>query len=249
MRSGVQKEKSAANRNLILPGVIALAVFLAVGVFWFAGKEGAALPVYGELPAFSLTDSSGETVTRQSLMGKVIVADVIFTRCTDTCPLQTATLVQLQRAFQGAKDLQLLSISVDPEFDRPQVLERYAKARGADLKNWYFLTGDLKAVEDLVVKGLRLPILRSPAPAPVVGSKQRPGLFARLLSPAPAYAHGGTHKEGEPHPDEGEVEPALGHSDRFILLDRKARIRGYYKSDKLESVEQLKKDLRALLDD
>lgn len=251
MSSGVQKKKSGANRNLILPGVIALAVFLAVGVFWFARKEGAALPVYGTLPAFSFTDARGDTVTRENLMGKVVVADAIYTRCTDTCPLQTATLVQLQRTFQGAKDFQLLSVSVDPEFDRPEVLERYAKARGADLKNWYFLTGDLKAVEDFVVKGLHLPILRSPAPAPVVGSRQWPGFFAWLVSPVPAYAHGGTHKEGEPHPDgdDEEVQPALGHSDRFILLDRKARIRGYYHSEKLASVEQLKKDLWALLDD
>ncbi len=229
---------SGRDRNLLLPGVIALVVFLAVGAYWYAREDFSSLPVYGEVPGFSLTGADGETVTRENLMGSVWVADLIYTRCTDTCPVQTATLVQILKKFRAAKDFRLLSISVDPGHDKPAVLKRYADKHGADLGRWHFLTGDMEAVEKLVTKGLHLPFIKPGQPA--VGWMMPPSLLAGLFLPAPAYAHDGPHEK----PKGKELIP---HSSRFVLLDRKARIRGYYHSDKLESVEKLKKDLRVLL--
>ncbi len=229
------------NRNLLVPGVIALVVFLAVGAFWYAREDFSSLPVYGELPEFSLVDARGETVTRENLMGSVWVVDLIYTRCTDTCPIQTAHLVRFQKEFQAAKDFRLLSISIDPGHDTPGVLKRYAEAHRADMDRWYFLTGEMKAIEKLVTKGLRLPFIKPGSPA--VGWKMPPALLADMFLPASAHAHDGPHGK-----DAGPGGKALiPHSSRFVLLDRKARIRGYYHSGKLESVEQLRKDLRALL--
>lgn len=229
---------SGQNRNLLLPGVIALVVFLAVGAYWYAREDFSSLPVYGEVPEFSLTGASGDTVTRKNLMGSVWVADLIYTRCTDTCPIQTATLVQILKKFRTAKDFRLLSVSIDPEHDKPAVLKRYADSHGADLGRWHFLTGDMKAVEKLVTKGLHLPFIKPGNQA--VGWMMPPSLLAGLFLPAPAYAHDGPHES----PKGKDLIP---HSSRFVLLDRKARIRGYYHSDQLESVEKLKKDLSALL--
>lgn len=226
------------DRNLFLPGLIALVVFLAVGAYWYAREDFSSLPDYGEVPGFSLTSAGGETVTRQNLMGSVWVADLIYTRCTDTCPVQTATLVQILKKFRTAKDFRLLSISIDPVHDTPSVLQRYADKHGADLGRWYFLTGDIKAVEKLVTKGLHLPFIKPGQPA--VGTVTPSSLLAGLFLPAPAYAHDGPH--GSPKGKE-----LIPHSSRFVLLDRKAKIRGYYHSGKLESVEKLKKDLRVLL--
>jgi len=229
---------SEKNRNLLIPGVIALVVFLAVGAYWLSREEFSSLPVYGEIPEFSLIDAGGGTVTRQSLMGSVWVADLIYTRCTDTCPIQTANLVRIQREFKASKDFRLLSISIDPGHDTPPVLKRYAAKHGADLARWYFLTGPMKSVEKLVTKGLHLPFIKPGQPA--VGRMLSPSLLAGLLSPAPAYAHDGPH-------DNPKGENLIPHSSRFVLLDRKAQIRGYYHSDKLESGEKLKKDLAVLL--
>ncbi len=229
---------SERNRNLLIPGVIALVVFLAVGAYWYAREDFSSLPVYGEVPEFSLIDAGGEAVTRQNLMGSVWVADLIYTRCTDTCPIQTAHLVRFQKEFQASKDFRLVSISVDPAHDTPAVLKRYAAAHGADLARWYFLTGKMEAVEKLVTKGLHLPFIKPGQPA--VGWMTPPSLLAGLFRPAPAYAHDGPHES----PKGKNLVP---HSSRFVLLDRKAQIRGYYHSDQLESVEKLRKDLALLL--
>ncbi len=226
------------NRNLLVPGVIALAVFLAVGAYWYAKEDFSSLPVYGKVPEFSLIDARGGAVTRQNLMGSVWVVNLIYTRCTDTCPIQTAHLVQFQKEFQASKDFRLLSISIDPVHDTPAVLKRYAAAHGADLGRWYFLTGKMEAVEKLVTKGLHLPFIRPGQPA--VGWMTPPSLLAGLFLPVPAYAHDGPH--GKP-----KGKNLVPHSSRFVLLDRKAQIRGYYHSGQLESVEKLRKDLRALL--
>jgi protein SCO1/2 len=226
------------NRNLLVPGVIALVVFLAVGAYWYAREDFSSLPVYGEVPEFSLIDARGGAVTRQNLMGSVWVVNLIYTRCTDTCPIQTAHLVRFQKEFQAAKDFRLVSISIDPAHDTPAVLKRYAAAHGADLDLWYFLTGKMEAVEKLVTKGLHLPFIRPGQMA--VGWMPSPSLLAGLFLPAPAYAHDGPHEK----PKGKNLVP---HSSRFVLLDRKAQIRGYYHSSELESVEKLRKDLRALL--
>jgi hypothetical protein len=70
-------------------------------------------------------------VTRDDLRGRVWVADFIYTECTETCPTQSLQFAQLQREFQDAADLRLVSITVDPVHDTPEVLRRYAERYGA----------------------------------------------------------------------------------------------------------------------
>src|SRR5713101_367446 len=95
----------------------------------------------GPVGDFSLTERSGQTVSRADLRGKVWVASFLFTRCCTGCPQITATLAQLQKELQGQPDVILVSFSVDPEHDTPKVLKDYAKEWGADPKRWLFLTG------------------------------------------------------------------------------------------------------------
>lgn len=229
----------ARGRNLFLPGMIALVVFLAVGIYWYVREDFSSLPDYGEIPEFSLIRADGGTVTRQSLMGSVWVVDTIYTRCTETCPLQTATLVKIQREFRAAGDLRLLSISVDPAYDKPSVLKSYADRYGADRGRWYFLTGKKREIEKLVTNGLHLPFIK-PQNSLVGWAAPVFRLAGGLFSPSVAYAHHGPHES----PDSRR---SIVHSARFVLLDRQARIRGYYHSDKLDSIEKLKKDLRIIL--
>ena len=76
-----------SQRKLIFPAAVSLAALLAAGLLWLARGDLSPLPTYGAVPDFTLTDARGRAVGRKDLAGKVWVADLIFTRCTDTCPL------------------------------------------------------------------------------------------------------------------------------------------------------------------
>jgi protein SCO1/2 len=124
-------------------------------------RRQAELPVLGQLPAFSLTERSGRMVTRNDLMGRPWVADFIFTRCTGICPLLSARMAGLQEFLDGRPDVTLVSISVDPQYDTPEVLARYADRHGADPDRWLFLTGEWEAIRTLVGEGFMLGVSRA----------------------------------------------------------------------------------------
>lgn len=108
------------------------------------------------VPEFSLVDGSGKKVTLSRLRGKVWIADFIYTSCTDTCPLQTADMARLQDRWRNESDLELVSFSVDPARDTPQVLSRYARQFKADPQRWLFLTGDRSEIVRVIEDGFRL---------------------------------------------------------------------------------------------
>jgi protein SCO1/2 len=104
------------------------------------------LAIGDALPAFRLTDSSGRSVTPADLRGKVIAINFIYTRCPlpDVCPRLSANFAALQRRFADrvGRDLLLLSVTVDPDYDTPAVLADYARRWAARSDGWLFLTGD-----------------------------------------------------------------------------------------------------------
>ncbi len=113
----------------------------------------------GEVPVFSLTDQDGESFDRGNLDGKIWVATFIFTRCGSTCPYQTAAFTDLQSELGRANNLgrvKLVTLTVDPEFDSPSVLNQYGRKAEADFENWHFLTGDRGALWDLSKDGFKL---------------------------------------------------------------------------------------------
>lgn len=211
-RSQPQETGRGKHTALHMGFVLWLLVVLAgaVAAWMLLGRE--KLPVYWEVPDFSLTERSGRTVTLAGLKGKVWVANLIYTHCPDTCPFQTAEMAKLQREFTGEKDFRFVSITVDPERDTAQVLAEYAKKFGADTERWLFLTGKKEAIYELAQKGFRLSAVEPKGGA----SKPGPASFLEWLAPTAAHAH---------HP--GPTQPYI-HSSRFVLVDRKARVRGTY---------------------
>ena len=95
-----------------------------------------------KLPDFTLTDQSGRAVRLSDFVGRVIAIDFIYTRCPlpDVCPRLSANFAYLAKHLRG-RDLALLSITIDPAYDRPTVLAEYARRWQADGENWRFLTG------------------------------------------------------------------------------------------------------------
>jgi protein SCO1 len=94
-----------------------------------------------KMPDFELTDQLGRAVRLSDFRGKVVAVDFIYTRCPlpDVCPRLSAQFKRLHTRF-GAQ-IALLSITIDPQYDTPEVLLRYAKVWAAQGDDWRFLTG------------------------------------------------------------------------------------------------------------
>jgi cytochrome oxidase Cu insertion factor (SCO1/SenC/PrrC family) len=114
------------------------------------------LPVYGTVADFALTNQSGARVSRANLLGRVWVADVIFTRCAGPCLRMSRQMKELQEALPPGSRSRLVTITTDPEYDTPPILARYAGRFDADTNRWMFLTGPRAAVADVVSGSLKL---------------------------------------------------------------------------------------------
>lgn len=109
-----------------------------------------AAPDFAPYPApdFTLTDQDGQMVTLSSLQGKIVLLDFIFTRCPGPCPLLSLKFSQLQKQLGDrlGKDVMLVSVTIDPRHDTPEVLKEYAKRYEANTAGWKFLTGSTRDI-------------------------------------------------------------------------------------------------------
>ena len=120
--------------------------------------------VSGTVPSFSLTDQHGQAFSSESLRGTVWIADFIFTRCAGQCPMMTMQMSRLVKAFAAESAVRFVSISVDPTYDTPAVLNRYARASGVpEDGRWMLLTGSHEAVWRLCHDGFRLALADDPS--------------------------------------------------------------------------------------
>lgn len=140
--------------RFIIYGLIA--IFLAITYFIKESNKVSNLPVMGNVPAFSFTDSRGETITNVNMMGKVWVADFIFTTCNMACPVMTGNMNIVHKEFKDNDNVRIISISVYPEYDTPEVLAEYASRYEANTNRWHFLTGSEKSVQDLIKDGFKI---------------------------------------------------------------------------------------------
>ncbi len=119
------------------------------------------LESYWQVPDFSLTNQRGETVSRGDLVGRVWVADFFFTECPGICPIMSGNLKALQDAVADeprARDVRLVSFSVDPERDTVEKLAAHAADLGVEPGFWHLLTGPREAIWDVAVQGFKLPV-------------------------------------------------------------------------------------------
>jgi protein SCO1 len=110
------------------------------------------IAIGGAMPDFTLTAQDGRAVRLSGFQGQVVAVDFIYTRCPlpDVCPRLSANFARLQKRFAGR--IVLLSITLDPQHDTPDVLAEYAQRWRADSRTWQFLTGsedDIRKVAGL----------------------------------------------------------------------------------------------------
>ena len=144
------------NFNTRLKIYIGIAIFLVLTFFVKDSKPSQQLPKIGSIPQFEFIDSNGNTVTLNNLKGKVWVADFIFTTCTMACPMMTGNMNLVHKKFKKNDDVRLVSISVYPEYDTPDVLKEYASQYDADTEKWLFLTGDESSVKNIIKDGFKI---------------------------------------------------------------------------------------------
>ena len=243
------RTSASIKRPWWLWGVCVLVTLVSVGLYLRVGFESASwqarndLPRLWEVPDFALIERSGQSVTRADLLGKVWIASVIFTRCVDECPLVSSHMARLQDAFAAEPDVRLVSITVDPGYDTPEVLTRYAQSFAAQPQRWFFLTGDKATIYRLVREGFRLGLmdpqesLRSSA-LPEAGRLRH--ALRQLLTPVSALAHHGAH----PH---DAAQRAITHSARLVLVDRQSQVRHLYDSADPDALRRLPADVRRVL--
>ena len=221
----------------------ALALAIPLAAFYARSWSAAArLPVLATLPDFKLTDQRGQAFERKQLLGRVWVADFVFTHCAEACPRLTQKMRTIQDQLtqqEAAGRIGLLSISVDPERDTPEVLKAYAQTFGVRDEVWHFLTGPEADVERAVVQGFKIAMVKAPLdgkapPPPAVKLPAQQG-----SAPAPL---------GDETPDEIHAQAFdIMHGEKFVLVDAQGHIRGYYDVTEDAGLKKLLHDARLLV--
>lgn len=131
-----------------------------VGFFVFrelSHKSAKRLPQISAVRPFSLIDQNERTFDLSRMHGNIWVANFFFTSCKGPCPLMAQKMARLQKEFRGHARVKLLSISLDPEHDQPEVLRAFGQKYGADFDRWYFVTGDKQRIIRLSMDAFKLP--------------------------------------------------------------------------------------------
>ena len=208
----------------VLAAAVAASLLLGGLVVYGVGRDQARpLTVFGDAPAFTLTDHLERPVRSDELRGKVVVANFIYTKCRDICPLLSLRMQALQERLRQERLLgervQLLSFTTDPARDTVPVLRAYAERHRADPSAWRFLTGPEQAMKQLIVQGFLLGVQK--------------------VTPRETVTSG-------PDDTKGDDEYDVMHSGRFVLIDPEGRIRAYYDGRELD-LDQTVRDIRQLL--
>ncbi|MBT5095378.1 MAG: SCO family protein [Halobacteriovoraceae bacterium] len=160
-------------------------------------------PLY-KVPEFELINEFGKTFGSKNLEGKAYLASFVFTSCPTTCPGQMERLQKVQKRMRGlGTNVAIVTFTVDPEYDTPKVLHKFARKYQSNPFIWSFLTTkDWDQMNKLVVKGFKVPM----------GS-------------------GKEKWTGQVNGEEVTMMDIV-HSERLVLVDQKGFVRNYYSNNK-----------------
>lgn len=154
---------------------------------------------------FEFTNQNGKKITQKDYENKIYVADFFFTTCPTICPKMTDNMVWLQEQIKNNPKVMLLSHSVTPDIDTPEVLKNYALEKGVIDSKWNLVTGDKKDIYYIARKSY---------------------LVVKTGKPEELYD--------------------MVHTENFVLVDQKRRIRGFYDGTNIEEVKKLLEDINFL---
>lgn len=109
------------------------------------------------IPEFAFTNQEGKTIGRKDMEGKITIVDFFFTSCPSICPVMSKEMERVNDMFRNNPEVQILSISIDPEYDTPEILQEYADEHHATPGKWHFLSGSKLETYELARCGFILP--------------------------------------------------------------------------------------------
>ena len=136
--------------------VIVLVIIIAlIAVMQPDGVE-EQLPIISKIPEFDLVDQNSKQFTLENVQGNVWLADFIFTTCSGPCPIMTERMSMVQHDLLEIDKLKFVSFTVNPDYDTPEVLKKYAQRFDADFGSWSFVTGKYEQIQELIVGGFKM---------------------------------------------------------------------------------------------
>jgi len=142
-----------------------------------ASKEDNKLVNIGPAPKFELLNQDNKKITNETYKGKVYVLEFFFTTCPSICPKMNVSMLEIENNFFGNPNFGIVSITIDPSNDTPEVLKAHAKLLGVKSSNWNFLTGDKAYIFNLANQGFNLYAGEN---SKVNGGFEHSGLFALM---------------------------------------------------------------------
>ena len=161
--ASVAMHRASARRSTWWKVIVILIPVITLGLLlWLRHIEVAALQQrtvssYGTVPSFQFVNQNGQSFGSAQLAGRIWIADFIYTTCPGPCPMISTRMSELQKPLEKT-DVHLVSFSVDPEKDTPQVLRGYADKLQAEPQRWDFLTGPKSAIYKLSHDGFKLAV-------------------------------------------------------------------------------------------
>jgi protein SCO1/2 len=154
--SPVTPKRSAAWKAIL----ILIPIVTAGLLFWLRQYQvqqlsNRPLSSLGTVPTFELVNQEAQPFGSAQLAGKIWIADFIFTSCPGPCPIISTRMSELQRPLENT-DVHLVSFSVDPDKDTPEVLRTYAEKLHPQPQRWDFLTGPREVIHSLSREGFKL---------------------------------------------------------------------------------------------
>ena len=111
------------------------------------------LPIISKIPEFDLVDQNSKQFTLENVQGNVWLADFIFTTCSGPCPIMTERMSMVQHDLLEIDKLKFVSFTVNPDYDTPEVLKKYAQRFNVDDSSWSFVTGKYDQIQELIADG------------------------------------------------------------------------------------------------
>jgi len=133
------KTNKGAKSKVIIPIAVIALLFLGIGVGMSYFKRN--LYTVMKVPDFELTDQNNKKITNKDMLGKVYLVEFFFSRCPTICPVMNSNMRAIEDEINNP-EFGIISISIDPENDTPELLKQHAKTIGVKSPNWHFLTGN-----------------------------------------------------------------------------------------------------------
>jgi len=140
------KKKSLSKSKLIVPIIIVAVLFLVIGIGTSYFRK--SLYTVMKVPDFELTDQNEKKISNKDMLGKVYLVEFFYSRCPTICPVMNSNMKYIMTEI-NRPDFGIVSISIDPANDTPQVLKNHARMIGATSKDWHFVSGDRDYIGNL----------------------------------------------------------------------------------------------------